>query len=212
MSSLIGVFGGTFDPIHNGHLRVALEVQQILQLSQVRFIPCKQPVHKEHGPYATDQQRLAMLQLAIAQEPSFIADDREITRHTPSYMVDTLISLKKDYPKATLCLLLGLDSFLSLPSWHHWQSLLSSAHLIVMTRPGCLTNMGSALQQVFEQHQLDDLGGLQHNSAGSIYVQDVTSLEISATAIRSQLKAGLNPRYLLPDDVLNYIHQHQIYQ
>lgn len=212
MNSLIGVFGGTFDPIHNGHLRVALEIQQILQLSQVRFIPCKQPVHKEHGPYATDQQRLAMVQLAIAQEPAFIADDREITRHTPSYMVDTLASLKKDYPKATLCLLLGLDSFLSLPSWHHWQSLLSYSHLIVMTRPGCLSNMGSALQQVFEQHQLDDMDGLQHNSAGSIYVQDVTSLEISATAIRSQLKAGLNPRYLLPDDVLSYIHQHQIYQ
>lgn len=210
MEEPIGIFGGTFDPIHSGHLRCALELSTILNLSQVRFIPSHKPVHKE-STGASAQDRLAMLTLAIAPVGHFIADDREITRSTASYMVETLESLHHDFPHHPLCLLLGSDSFLGFLGWHRFEKILELAHIVVALRPGWDFNPLPELQTLLKKHILDDAQGLRDNTAGGIYIQTVTALDITATAIRSQLKSGYDPRYLLPDSVLDYIEQHRLY-
>ena len=130
---MIGVFGGTFDPIHFGHLRSALEIGESLRLKEIRFIPCRIPPHRDE-PLADPLQRLAMVRAALAGQPEMIADDREIKRDGSSYMVDTLESLRNEFVNDPLCLILGMDAFMELPTWHRWQDLLTLAHLVVMHR------------------------------------------------------------------------------
>jgi nicotinate-nucleotide adenylyltransferase len=211
MKKKIGLLGGTFDPIHNGHLRAALEIKTILQLDEIIFIPCKQSVLKPLEPSANAEQRMSMLQLAIAHEKGFKTDDRELVRDSPSFMIETLISLRQENPDVGLYLLLGGDAFLGLPAWHRWRELLDYAHLIVMARPGYPLALPSPLDSFFNEHKLDDTDELEQNTHGFIYVQDITPLGISASAIRHQLKAQLSPRFLLPDEVLAYIIQQHIY-
>ncbi len=206
----IGVWGGTFDPVHFGHLRTALELCQQLKLGQVRFVPCQQPVHKDRV-YATAEHRLAMLQLACAEQSAFYVDDRELTRNTPSFMIDTLISLRKEFPSIPLALLMGSDAFVNLPVWHRWQQLLHYAHIVVVNRPGYRLEVGSKLQSMLDKHKLDHANGLGRQLAGGILIQTTTALDISATLIRNQLRANLSPRFLLPDAVQAYIQTHQLY-
>lgn len=133
---MIGILGGTFDPIHFGHLRTALDVVEDLNLQQLRFIPCGEPPHRDQ-PHASPAQRLAMVQLAIASESRFMVDAREIQRGGPSYMVETLESLRQELgEQQSLGLIVGLDAFAALDSWYRWQDLIDLAHLIIMTRPG----------------------------------------------------------------------------
>src|SRR5210317_2209069 len=124
---MIGVFGGTFDPIHFGHLRSALEICESLDLKEIRFIPCRIPPHRGE-PVADPMQRMAMVRAALAGQPDMILDDREIKREGPSYMVDTLESLRSEFTTEPLCLVLGMDAFLGLSSWHRWKDLLTLAH------------------------------------------------------------------------------------
>ena len=140
---MIGIFGGTFDPVHYGHLRSALEVKDIFGLSEVRLIPCAQPPHREQ-PAATALMRLHMLELAIENQPGLIIDTRELNRQGVSYMVDTLKSLRQEFPNEPLLLFIGSDAFNHLKTWHQWQHLFDTAHIVVMTRPG------------FEINYLDD--------------------------------------------------------
>lgn len=207
----IGVWGGTFDPVHHGHLRTALELCQQLKLGQVRFVPCQQPVHKERV-HASAEHRLAMLKLACEGQTEFCVDDRELTRSTPSFMIETLISLRKEFPTIPLVLLMGSDAFVNLPVWHRWQQLLNYAHMVVVNRPGYSMEVGSKLQSMLDKHQLQQASGLSRQLAGGILVQTTTALDISATQIRNQMRAKLNPRFLLPDTVLDYIHSHQLYR
>src|SRR5690606_23896384 len=133
--SLVGVFGGTFDPVHVGHLRIALELLERTGLREVRFVPAARPPHRA-APETPAAVRLSMLEAAVAGEPRFIVDRRELDRPGPSYTVDTLESLAEDFPDATLCLLLGMDAFAGLPGWHRWTALLELAHIVVADRPG----------------------------------------------------------------------------
>ncbi len=210
---MIGILGGTFDPIHFGHLRTALDVTEQLKLEQLRFIPCGVPPHRD-PPYASASQRLAMVQAAIRGEPRFVVDDREIQRDGPSYMVETLESLRKELgDTASLGLIVGLDAFVTLDSWFRWQELISLAHLIVMTRPGWSRDdlKRPALQALVSQHGVDDLGHAHQSAAGCVVFCPVTELNISATGIRQQLQAGKEVRYLLPDTVLELMKQQHIY-
>jgi nicotinate-nucleotide adenylyltransferase len=209
---MIGIFGGTFDPVHFGHLRPALEVMQSLALSEIRFIPCGQPPHRQM-PRASAEDRMAMLSLAIEGQAGFVTDDRELSREGPSYMVDTLESLRQETDQA-LCLLLGMDAFAGLHQWYRWQSLLSLAHIVVMRRPGMsrehLFQQGE-LKQLLQQEEVAALQDLSAKTGGKIYFQQVTALDISATAIRQAMTRDESVRYLLPDAVYDYMQQHKLY-
>ncbi|MAZ38937.1 MAG: nicotinic acid mononucleotide adenylyltransferase [Legionellales bacterium] len=211
MTKPIGIFGGTFDPIHYGHLRSALELKQILTLEQIRFIPCQQPVHKSNV-YANAKQRLEMLKLATQSEPDFVIDPREVYRDTPSYMIETLSSLKQDFTDIPLLLIMGSDAFAELPQWHQWDKLLNFCHIVIVMRPGHRLNLTPQMQQYLNTHNLADANYLEKQLSGGIYVQSITALDISATMIRAQLSANISPKFLLPEAVLSYINQQNLYK
>lgn len=208
---MIGILGGTFDPVHFGHLRTALDVQQYLSLSEVRFIPCGEPPHREK-PLATPLQRLAMVRAAIAGQEKFTADDREIRRGGPSYMVDTLASLKKDFQNESLCLMLGTDAFNGLEKWHRWQEIFELANIVVMQRPAFMGQplVNELLLAKLKQRVLT-AESFQKTIQGGICFIPVTQLDISATAIRQQYQQGKDIQFFLPDSVLTLIRQQNIY-
>lgn len=208
---MIGVFGGTFDPIHYGHLRPALELKQALGLEQVRFIPLAVAVHREQ-PAASAELRLAMVQVALAGQPGFFLDDREIRRAGRSYSIDTLSELRRELPGIPLCLFVGADAFNEFRTWHRPLDILELAHLVVMQRPGAGLPTDPALARLSRERRCSDLSGLKAASAGRIFFQPVTQLDISATAIRAQLASGESPRFLLPDPVLDIIEREQLYR
>lgn len=208
---MLGIFGGTFDPVHFGHLRPALEVQQAVGLDEVRFIPAGQPPHRE-APQATAEQRLAMLAAAIDGQPGFVIDEREIRRPGPSYMVDTLQSLREETAAMPLCLILGYDAFLGLPQWHEWQRIGELAHLVIAHRPGWEhAELPARLQTLRRQHHCD-IAQLKSRPAGGMVFLPVTQLAISATRIRQEVAAGRDIRYLLPDRVYTLIQEQQLYR
>lgn len=210
---MIGIFGGTFDPVHYGHLRPALELLESLQLHEVRMIPCAVPPHRE-TPIASGQARLAMLQLAVVDEPGLVADDRELQRGGPSYMVDTLRSLREELGDVPLCLLMGSDAFLGLPSWHEWRQLLTLAHIVVAHRPGWRMDkpeMGE-LSGLLEKHEVTTASMLSAKPAGHILLQSVTPLAISATGIRRSIQEGKSARFLIPERVWDYIQTNKLYR
>lgn len=206
----IGILGGTFDPIHMGHLRMALELYENLDLLKVHIIPCYQPVHRKM-PTASPEDRLAMVKCAIANESALFADDREISRNEPSFMIDTLLSLRAEYPDTPLCLILGLDAFLGFTSWHRWKEILDHAHIIVAHRPQYTIPAHGLIADIMKERAQIDPAYLHEHIAGGIIVRPITALEISATVIRNLIASGKSPRYLLPDAVYEYIKQHGTY-
>ncbi|MFU8837465.1 MAG: nicotinate-nucleotide adenylyltransferase [Thiohalomonadaceae bacterium] len=214
MKPPIGILGGTFDPVHFGHLRPALELLEELNFAQILLIPSQHPPHRPQ-PEASPAQRLAMLQQAVASEPRLVVDARELERDGPSYTVDTLRSLRTQWPDTPLCFCLGLDAFLGLPQWYNWRELSSLAHLVVSHRPGWQLDsetMSEALQHWLTTHRADSTGELHDALAGKIWLQQVSQLAISATGIRQGIAAGHSARYLLPDPVWDYIQQQQLYR
>jgi nicotinate-nucleotide adenylyltransferase len=206
----IGVFGGTFDPIHCGHLRTAFELWQELRLAEVRFLPTGSPPHRAQL-YASAERRLEMVRAAVADQPNFVVDDREIRRSGVSYSVDTLTELRREYPQRSLCLLLGMDAFLGLPNWHRWRELLSLAHIVVAHRPGWRAPTTGPLGEVMVDHGTGTVSALHESPAGRVYVHAVTQLEISSTELRSLILAGRDPRYLVPDAVRQIILETRCY-
>ncbi|MCG5500647.1 nicotinate-nucleotide adenylyltransferase [Ectothiorhodospira lacustris] len=207
---MIGILGGTFDPIHFGHLRPALEIQEHLGLDELRFIPCGLPPHRRR-PEADVSHRLAMVEQAVALHPGFSVDRRELERDGPSYSVDTLESLRRELGAAVpLCLILGMDAFAGLSSWHRWQDLSSLAHLVVAHRPG--SDEPAALEDRAAARRAENPADLRAAPAGRILCVPVTQLDISATAIRDRVARGGSPRFLLPEPVLTYIHRHGLYR
>lgn len=208
---MIGILGGTFDPVHYAHLRCALELQQSLGLEQVRFVPCRMPPHRG-APFATPEQRLAMLELAIADQAGFVADARELRREGPSYTVDTLASLREEFGSTPLCLILGMDAFLGLDTWHRWERLAGLAHIVAMRRPGRDVAAASApIRALLEERLVEEPQQLRHSPAGCVMLWTVTQIEISGTRIRDLVARGRNVRYLLPDRVLDYIRRERLY-
>ncbi|MCU7850806.1 MAG: nicotinate-nucleotide adenylyltransferase [Candidatus Thiodiazotropha sp. (ex Monitilora ramsayi)] len=207
---MIGVLGGTFDPIHFGHLRTALDVMQAVDLDEVRFIPLHSAVHRDQ-PETAAELRLQMVTAAIAGQAGFVADDRELCRQGDSYTVDTLVSLHRDFPDHTLCLLLGMDAFNGFATWRQPEKILSLAHLIVMQRPGEKVASDVWIQSLLTTHQCNDAEKMKHEAAGRILIQEVTQLDVSSTKIRSLIAAGHSPRYLLPEGVRQIIDKNSLY-
>jgi nicotinate-nucleotide adenylyltransferase len=215
LSAPIGILGGTFDPIHLAHLRLGEELADALALSQVRFIPASIPPHRA-TPRVTAAHRLHMTQLACAANTRFVVDDRECRRSGPSYTVDTLLELRAELgAQAVLCLLMGVDAFLALTTWSRWEQLFELAHMVIAHRPGFgveLSALSGPLAREFETRSAAAASQLQQSSAGLIWLQPVTPLDISATAIRTAIREQRSPRYLIPDSVLDYIHRSSLYK
>jgi nicotinate-nucleotide adenylyltransferase len=206
----IGLFGGTFDPIHYGHLRTAFELWQSLKLSEVRFLPTGSPPHREQ-PVAPAELRLEMVRAATAGQAPFVVDDREVRRTGVSYSVDTLIELRTEFVDRSLCLLLGMDAFLGLPDWHRWRDILDLAHVVVAHRPGWKAPAMGPLGEVMVDRGTGSVRDLHERPAGRIYVHAVTQLEISSTELRQLISTGRDPRYLVPDEVRAIIEKTHCY-
>lgn len=206
----LAIFGGTFDPIHIGHLRSAIEVREVLACDELRFIPCHRPPHRAE-PSANSEQRLRMLELAIADEPGLTIDAREIRRDGPSYTIDTLAQLRAEVGAACrLYLVVGMDAFSTLDSWHRWRELLDFAHIVVMHRPENAMLGRGVVAELLRERRVD-VEQLQEKPSGSIAIVQLTPLPISATAIRGLIRAQRSPRYLLPDAVWEFIREHGLY-
>ena len=206
----IGVFGGTFDPIHYGHLRTAYEVQQALKFDEVRFVPCGEPPHRGE-PRANSTLRLAMVTAAVEGRKGFIVDDREIYRDGPSYSVDTLKTLRTDFPLRSLGLIIGMDAFLGLPEWYQWREILELSHIVIAHRPGWRMPDVGPLDELLKDrgtHRLDDL---HQSKSGHIYIHEVTQLEIASTDIRRLVRIGRSPRFLMPSSVAKIINESSCY-
>lgn len=212
----IGILGGTFDPIHHGHLRLALEVLEQCRLAQIHFIPGGTPPHRA-TPYADAEQRLHMVQAAVHGNPYFTADAREAYRTDACYTVDTLLDMRAEMgAQQSLCLLLGSDAFLQLHTWHEWRRLFELTHIVVMQRPG--RPLGNAMAQADGELRKEYTARLApspkvlHEAAhGSIVALDMPALDISATDIRRRAGEGRSVQYLLPQEVAHFIHQHHLY-
>jgi nicotinate-nucleotide adenylyltransferase len=213
----LGLFGGTFDPLHIAHLRLALEAREALDLGEVCFIPAGNPALRD-APVCPATDRLAMVERAVAGISGFSVDAVEVLvamGSAPSYTIDTLERQRLRHgPLRPLVLLIGADAFARFESWHRWRDLFALAHIAVATRPGHELRVGagsSALDAEFRARQ-GTAADLAAAPAGRIVPFAITALEISATAIRRRLAAGLDVRYLVPDPVLDYIDSHQIYR
>ncbi|MCP8686016.1 nicotinate-nucleotide adenylyltransferase [Marinobacterium sedimentorum] len=203
--------GGTFDPVHNGHLRTALEIQQWMGVEQVCLIPSKIPVHREQ-PGCSSEQRLAMVGLAVEQEPALRVDAREVLSDQPSYSLLTLQSLRAEIgPDRSLCMVLGMDAYLGLASWHGWEQLPDYCHIIVVCRPGYVYEPDERMQRFFRAHETRSLRTVLGSPCGRVLMHELTPLSISATQIRQLVAKGLSPRYLCPDPVWHYMQQHKLY-
>lgn len=212
----IGVIGGTFDPVHFGHLRLAEELGETLKLAEVHFVPSGTPPHRS-VPQVAASHRLEMVRLATAGNPRFIVDEREVRRAGPAYTFDTLASLRAEAGSMRpIVLLLGADAFLEFATWHRWHEIFGLAHVAVAHRPGFPVEhwderMPQPLAREYTARHMQQPLATHLSPAGGITVSSITALDISATAIRDMLRAGASPRYLLPAAVLDYIRQQRLY-
>ena len=217
MGRALGIFGGTFDPVHYGHLRAADEVRTVLDLAEVRLVPARDPPHRG-TPSATAMQRVAMLELALAEFPALRLDTREVARTGKSYTYDTLAELRTQMPDRPLVLVTGVDAFAGLPGWHRWLEIPTLAHIAVVTRPGTRVEdaLHGPLAKLWNDRCSDDRRKLENANGGTIFAVSVTPQPISATAIRAALARGrqgiAEVRGLLPAAVLTYIDQHELYR
>ncbi|MBE0469028.1 MAG: nicotinate-nucleotide adenylyltransferase [Methyloprofundus sp.] len=205
---MLGIYGGTFNPVHYGHLRTAIEVSEIFALDELRLVPCSQPAHRDE-PEVSAVMRVQMLQLAIQKTPQLQIDTRELERVGPSYMVDTLASIRAEIAvDRPLFLFIGTDAFNGLSRWYKWQDLFNYAHIVVMTRP---TFKPETLVKFYADKLVNDKHSLKSCASGKIYFQQVTQLDISATFIRRIFAMQRNPSFLLPEAVIEYIQAKQLY-
>jgi len=210
MAKRIGILGGTFDPVHIGHLRGALEVAEQFALDELRLIPSARPPHRG-TPQVSAEDRLAMVRGAVAGVPPLTVDDRELRRDRPSYTIDTLESLRCELaPDDQLFLVLGWDAFCGLPTWHRWEELLDHCHILVLQRPDIGSEPPESLRNLLAARSVGNPQALC-GPGGNIAFVWQTPLEVSATQIRERLASGRSVRFLVPDAVLAYIHAHGLY-
>jgi nicotinate-nucleotide adenylyltransferase len=201
MTKPIAILGGTFDPVHNAHLRVAWEAGDALD-AEVRLMPANVPPHRP-APVASASQRVALLRAALARQSRLQLDERELRRPEPSYTVHTLREMRTEFGgERPLILLVGADAFAGLPTWREWRALFELAHIVVLTRPGHGFALPAELQTEVATRRVSDAGVLHNSASGKVFELAVTPLEISASAVRALLASGKQPRWLVPDALL----------
>ena len=208
----VAIFGGTFNPVHNGHLRIAIELAELLEVDSLRMIPCALPAHRE-APSASPEQRLEMLKLGIGEQSQLLADDLELCRDGPSYTIDTLRAIRAQVGDSTVIYLcIGMDVLASLDSWHDWQQLTDYCHIVVSSRPGYEVPQSGLLAEWISPRLCEDLQALKQSSAGKLHLCNLTMLAISSTVIRNKISAGEKVDYLTPAAVVNCIQQQHLYE
>lgn len=208
--NLIGILGGTFNPVHMGHLHVAEQVLTQVPLSECRFLPCNQPVHRNRPSVSVDD-RLNMLRLALIDQSYMTVDTHEIDRGGPSYMIDTLHSLTEPSTHHIFALIIGADSFATLNTWKDWQQLLNYGHLIVVNRPG-QPALSQDMAEYARRHQTSEVDQLLSTPMGKLYFLGIEPSPISSTALRTHLQQGDDCETMLPSNVYDYIKSHKLYQ
>ena len=206
----IGILGGTFDPVHFGHLRAALAVQQDFALDEVRLIPCHYPAHKKE-PEVSSLHRIEMLYKATKAEKRLLVDVRECMRTGPSYMIETLKSLRTEYPEERLFLLLGADAYNKLDAWKGWRNIFGIAHIIVITRPGWEITPSSLVKKFCKKGMVSSFSEMCKVKTGRVLTYSFIPLMIASSEIRKQLKESRSVRYLMPNKVIKYIEKHELY-
>jgi nicotinate-nucleotide adenylyltransferase len=208
----LGVLGGTFNPVHYGHLRSALELVELLDLAELRLMPCAIPPHRQ-TPGCSAAHRAAMVELAVAADPRLSCDLREVRRDGVSYTVDSLAELRKELgPERSLVMVVGGDAALGLAGWHRWRELARYAHIAVIARPGWDLPAGGEVGAWLGERRVGTPAALAGRPAGAVLVERLRPLDISSTEIRGMLARGSSPRFLLPDAVLDYIQTHGLYR
>jgi len=213
---MIGVFGGTFNPVHWGHVRTALELKNELAMDTVLMVPCGIPPHRDE-PNTSPEMRLAMLEAAISGIDGLQADDRELRREGPSYTIDTLRSLRAEKGNLPIGLCVGVDAFVALDTWHQWQQLIEFAHIIVVHRPGWSVEgidqqVSSELKGMIHKHRVDDSARLHEQPAGCLLTQKVTNIDISSSDIRQRIAQGKSIKGMVPAQVQQFIESNKLYQ
>ncbi len=207
----IAIFGGTFDPVHNGHIQTSLAIQEQFHFNSYRFIPCKAPAIKPPSLANTDQ-RITMLKLAIKNHSQFEIDLREIERDTPSYMVETLQSIRRDHKEASITLILGYDAFVSLPQWYQWEEITKLAHLLVINRDAFNIDLPEPITSLLQEHQVRDTKALLNQAAGVIYQFNAGNYPISSTQIRTELKKQADINSQISQEIYDYIKLQGLYR
>ncbi|WP_340680889.1 nicotinate-nucleotide adenylyltransferase [Paraglaciecola sp.] len=215
LNAPLGIFGGTFDPIHNGHIFPILEAAKQTGIASIAMMPNFLPGHK-HAAQSSSKHRLAMVQLVCEQYPIFYPEPWEIEQATVSYSVDTLHAFRQRYPDTPLCFFIGSDSLFSLPTWHRWQELLTLCHFVVCQRRCDVAHYQTSpywpvLQQLLNQHQVSETNALHKQVAGYIYLANTTEINLSSSQIRNQLTAGKCPANVLPSAIYQYIERNGLY-
>ncbi|MDX1589389.1 MAG: nicotinate-nucleotide adenylyltransferase [Oleiphilaceae bacterium] len=206
------VMGGTFDPVHHGHLRVAVELRERLGAGRIHLMPSLVPPHRDQ-PAADAEQRLAMLRLAVAGEPGLVVDERELHRTATSYSADTLRELRRELgPSTPIVLVMGMDAFAGLPQWHEAETIPQLAHVLVVARPDYRLDESHEAVQWLRAHEVEDAASLASRPAGHILLTHPPLLAISATGIRERVASGRSIRYLLPEAVQAYIVRQGLYR
>lgn len=206
----IGILGGTFDPIHVGHLRAAWVAQSFAQFETLHFVPCAEPVLKT-GTVASFMHRYTMVQIALEAYHTFYTDDREAKRTGPSYTKDTLTSFQEQYPHDALFFILGLDAFLQFERWHAFQDILKLANLIILARPGYAPDFSPSLKNLYESHKAATQQDFLASKAGKLTLLEAPLLSLCAKDIRKSIPT-MDPRFLVPEGVYDYITAHHLYQ
>ena len=210
--ALVGIFGGTFNPIHYGHLRSALELVERPELEQLHLVPSACPPHRD-APECSATQRAAMVELAVVGESRLVCDAREMQRPGKSYTIDSLIELRGELgAQQSLCMVLGCDAVQEISAWHRWQELLDWAHIVIIARPGWQLPRSGTVAQWLKTHQLEGAELLRQHPCGGIVIEELRPLAISSTEIRDLLASGRSARYLTPQSVLDYIATHKLYR
>jgi len=206
----IGILGGTFDPIHLGHIHLAATIKKLCHLQKILLIPCFQSPLR-NLPIASAEDRLNMVKLAINDHTHFFVDDREIKHAGLSYAIETIKSLRLEYADTPLALIMSIDAFNRFNEWHEWQSILDVTHLIIANRPGSWQITNPKMMELLHKHQITDTEQLQKQIAGLIYLADIAPLPIAATQIRALIKEHKNASHLVAPGVWQYICKKQLY-
>ena len=209
-NQLIGIFGESFDPIHNGHLRLIIELLEQMPFSEIRILPCQTPALKP-ATHASAVHRLNMLVLATLELNKIVLDDRELKRHGVSYTYDSLLAVRDESGNKPLALIIGNDAFLEFDKWHRWQDILKLAHIVIVLRPNYVLPTTGTVFNILENHLTNDVQELCKMPAGKIMLCSIPLLTISATDIRRRIAEDLSIRYLVPDNVWEYISTEGVY-